>query len=320
MGNVAVVAGTKENILEDIHSISRSWGDDLEQIIAAGKDTQSIIIEHSSALFVSPKSILILVDPEKDVLGELKRQIEVLKGRIHLLVYLTGDPAGIHALVGGELITPEREREKRLEETVRGFIRKHGKKMTHEAFTLLTGRIRDEAILESELMKVINFVGDRKDIKSKDVLAVVSETHEENLFALFDALAAMDKKAMLSVLENLFLDGVHILAIHGYLVKQIRLLLQAKDMEEFFEGTSDFRVFSKAFSRWKEGLELKPLDRRQYLAYQKPYYAFSLSKTGRKLSRQRLVSFLRMLAFLDGYIKSGTKHDRVRLECGLLKA
>lgn len=320
MGNIAVVAGAKENIIEDIRQVCRRWGDDLDTLIATGKDIRSIVIEQASALFVPENLVLVIIDPEAGLMTALKRQIDVLAGKARVLIYVTGDPSAIHKVTGGDLVTPEQEREKRIQETVRMFLRKYEKKMTHEAFSMLTSRIRDASILESELMKLVNFVGERKDIKSKDILAVVTETHEDNLFTLFDAIAKRDEKEVLSIFENLMVNGVHILAIHSYLCKQVRLLLQAKDMEAAFRDTLEYQAFAKAFNRWKEGLELKPFDRKQYLSYQKPYYAYNLSKTSRRLGKPMLISFLNMLTIFERDMKSGTKYDRVRLECGLLKA
>jgi len=321
MAGMVVVSGTKENVMEDVHGVCRGWGDNLEIVIAAGKDLRNVLLEQVSSLFTAHNLVLVIVDPEKSLLAELKSPIVDFSERAHVLVYVTGDASEAHKLLGGDLVAPEKDREKRVQETVRGVLRKYEKKMTHEAFGLLTGRIRDESILEPELMKLVNFVGDRKEIRSRDIIAIVTETHEETLITLFDAIAKKDKKEVMTIFENLMLNGVHVLAIHNYLVKQIRLLLQSKDMEGAFStGVPDYQAFAKAFSRWKEGLDMKPGDKRQYLPYQKPYYAFNLSKTSRRLGRQMLVSFLSMLAEFDGEVKSGTKYDRIRMECGLLRA
>jgi hypothetical protein len=320
MAGMVVVSGTKENVMEDIHGVCRRWGDNLEILIATGKDLRNVVIGQVSSLFTPQNLVLVIVDPDKGIVAELRGHIADFAKRANVLVYVTGDASEIHGLLGGDLVVPEKDREKRVQEAVRGVLRRYEKKMTHEAFGLLTARIRDESILEPELMKLVNFVGDRKEIKSRDIFAVVTETHEENMMTLFDAIAKRDKKEVVAIFENLMLNGVHVLAIHNYLVKQIRLLLQSKDMEGMFSGVPDYQTFAKAFSRWKEGLEIKPGDKRQYLPFQKPYYAFNLSKTSRRLGGQMLVSFLAMLAEFDLEVKSGTKYDRMRLECGLLKA
>jgi DNA polymerase III delta subunit len=241
-----------------------------------------------------------------------------LKERTHIIVYLTAPPSEGHKLIEGRTVVMEQKKERRIEERVRSFIRKYEKKMTHEAFRLLLDRIRDESVLESELTKLVTYVGDRRDIKSRDILAVGAQTHEESLISLFDALAKKDKKEAIAIFENLLLNGFNILAIHSFLVKQIRLLLQAKDMEEIFKASPEYGVFAKTFGKWKEGMELKPLEKKHYLPFQKPYYAFNLSKTSQRMSKKDLLAFFDMLAQFDVRVKSGTKHDRAFLEYGLI--
>jgi DNA polymerase III delta subunit len=90
-------------------------------------------------------------------------------------------------------------------------------------------------------------------------------------------------------------------------------------MEDLLTTEMDYKMFSKTFTTLKEGLDFAPKERKHYFPYQKPYYAFKLSKTSMKFSKKELVSLLGMLAHLDALIKKGTKHDRVRLETGLLE-
>jgi hypothetical protein len=97
------------------------------------------------------------------------------------------------------------------------------------------------------------------------------------------------------------------------------LLLQAKEREGFFIGVPDFRAFSKAFGKLKEDLDGVPLEKRHYLAFQKPYYAFNLFKASRKYTREDLLSFLDMLAHFDAKVKKGTRHDRTNFEAGFLE-
>jgi DNA polymerase III delta subunit len=168
-------------------------------------------------------------------------------------------------------------------------------------------------------MKLINYVGGKREIKSVDVASIVTETHEDNLLNFFDIVARTDKKEMLSVFENLLLNGLNILAIQGFLVKQTRLMLQAKDMEEIFKAGHEYPAFSKSFNKWKEGIELTPIEKKLYLPYQKAFYAYKLSQTSRKFKRKDLLSFFDMLLSFDAKVKSGTKHDRIYLEQGLLE-
>lgn len=318
---IVIALGSKENAVEDIHALAAQRVDNPELEIVAGKEIRARVIEKASALFLDPDHIFVLIDPDKNLLQELRKQLHALKERVHVIIYFTAPLPEGQKPIEGEVIVLEQKKEKRIEERVRAFIRKHGKKMTHQALQLLTNRIKDESILDMELMKLVTYVGDRGEIKSKDILTIGVETHEESLITLFDAFAKKNKKEALAIFENLLQNGLHVLAVHSFLVRQMRLLLHAKDMEEIFTASPDYGVFAKTFGKWKDGVDLKPSEKKHYLPFQKPYYAFKLSKTSEKISKRDLIAFFDMLAALDVAIKSGgTKHDRLYLEKGLIGA
>ncbi len=236
-----------------------------------------------------------------------------------ILVYFTSDAGELAESLGGKVIALEKDREKRIRQRVLGVLKANGKKMTDKAFNLLTSRVRDESILEQELLKLIGYSGDRTTIESRDIRAVVTETHEETLMALFDAFSRMDKKEVLAIFEDLLENGQHLLAIHSYLVNQMRLLMQAKDLEPFVLDAKAYPAFAAEFKRWKNRVDVDTSGRKRYLPYQHPYYAFKLAGTSRKVSRKNLVEFYDFLSSLDVKIKTGTKQDRALMEYGLLK-
>ena len=69
----------------------------------------------------------------------------------------------------------------------------------------------------------------------------------------------------------------------------------------------------------KEDLDGVPLEKKHYLAFQKPFYAFNLLRASRKYTREDLLSFLDMLAHFDAKVKKGTRHDRTNFEAGFLR-
>ncbi len=325
MDRITVAVGTKENMLEDVHGLARLAVESPDVVVATGKDAKAAVLEKASSLFLAPNVVLVLVDPEKGLTEQMRPQLEALRDKIHVIIYKTTQSSRGREGADRDVLIMEQDRAKRIEEKVRGFIRRHGKKMTNEAFSQLKERIRDEAILEPELAKLLNYVGERKEIRLRDVQAIVTETHEENMLALFDALAKRDKRLALEVLDNLFLTmslpaDKALLAVHGYLVRQTRLLLQTKDMADVAGAPSEYTMFLKAFQQWLESLELKPGEKRHYLPLQKPYYAFNLSKIGRRIPTRGLLRFLSTLYRLDRSVKSGAGHDRIRLEKGIAEA
>ncbi|HEX2964150.1 MAG TPA: hypothetical protein VHO84_00095 [Syntrophorhabdaceae bacterium] len=321
MPEIIIALGSKENLPEDIRSMTSRLVSEPKIVIASGKEKEirNTIIDQASNLFLSGNIVIVLIDPPPGILAELRPQIDSLKEKVFVVIFATSAAEKIQERVQGRVVVLEQDKEKRLEQKVRGFIREHGKKMTDKAFDLLIGRIKDESVLESELTKLVAYVGDKGTIESKDIKTIVGHTHEENLMALFEAFQKSDRKAVLSIFENLIDGGQYILAIQTYLVNQIRLLLQSKDAERFSSQLREYPAFAKAFKRWKEDLNLDSSDKRRYLPFQHPYYAFKLAQAGKKMGVKDLLSFFEMLTVLDAQIKGGTKYDRVRMECGLMK-
>jgi DNA polymerase III delta subunit len=321
MKDIIIAVGSKENLLEDVHVIAKQLISDPELVIASGKekDMRNIIIEKASNLFINENLVLVVVDPGGALIDELKGQLQALKEKISVVIFMTSASDKISEHIDGKVIVLEQDKEKRLKGKVRSFLQGHKKKMTDKAFDLLMERIKDESVLESELTKLVAFVGEKNTIESKDIRTIVGETHEDSLMALFEAFQKFDKKEMLAIFENLIDNGQYILAIHSYLVNQIRLLLQTKDMEEMVREGVEYPVFAKAFKKWKEDLDLQSSEKRRYLPYQHPYYAYKLSKVGHNISQKDLLAFFEMLTTFDAQVKRGTKYDRIRMEYGLLK-
>jgi len=319
MGEIIVAIGSKDNLVEDISLLARKWLESPKIVALTGPGMKAGIAEKASALFIDTNTVLALIDPNHSLLEAVKDQLVTLKEKINSIVYYTDSKPDVPAFLKSAVLQMEQDREKRLRERVLSSTRGHGKKMTDKAFALLKERIRDEGLLEQELGKLLDYVGDKETIELRDVTAVVTETHEDTMIMLFEAMAQRNQKELIGVLENLLSQGVHILAVQSFLVRQIRLLLQAKDMEDLVTTEMDYKMFSKTFTSLKESLDFAPQERKHYFPYQKPYYAFKLSKTSMRFSKRELVSLLGMLAHLDALIKKGTKYDRIRLETGLLE-
>jgi DNA polymerase III delta subunit len=320
MNSITTIIGTKENINEDIRVFSEKLIDNPEIIILAKKDIKDKVIEQSSALFVDKNIVMALLDPEGELLDEIKGHLMLLKEKMHIIIYLTAPGANTQGQFESTTIIIKKDKEKRIKERVLALLKKHNKVMTDKGFKLFRERIADESMLESELMKLINYVGVNKEVKSADVKSIVTATHEESLLNLFDIIANTDNKELLNLLETLLSGGMNVLAIQGFLVKQARLMLQAKDMEEIIKTNQEYPAFSKIFNKWKASIEMTPLEKKLYLPYQKPFYAYKLSKTSQLFKRKELLSFLNMLMYFDTKIKSGTKQDRISLENCLLGA
>jgi len=319
MNEFTIAVGTKENIVSDIKTLGTKWSPNAQVIVASGKEIRALIIEKASALFLDENLVLVLIDPDKNVFDELIDQLNTLLERIHIIIYTTSSPPDYLKKISSHLLTMDKDKETRMKKRVLALLKQYDKKMTDKAFRALVERIKDESVLESELMKLVNYIGDKSSIDSKDIHAIVIEMHEDNLINLFESIAKLDNQEVLKIFENLLKNGVHILAIHSYLVRQIRLLLQAKDMEELYRANQDYGTFVKTFGKWKEDLEIKTSEKKHYFPYQKTFYAHKLSKASRRISKQTLISFLNSLTMSDVRMKRGTRFDQFHMERDLLE-
>jgi DNA polymerase III delta subunit len=319
MNTILLALGSKENVIEDIHILAGRFHEHPAISIAQGKDLRQVVIEKASNLFLADDLVIAVIDPDAADIRALKPSLDILKDRARLIIYLISESRDVCEILQMKPVVLEKDREKRIKERVRTALKRNGKKMTDKAFALLTSRIRDESILDQEVLKLIGYVGDKATIDSKDIQTVVTETHEDTLMVLFDAFSRMDKKEVLNIFEGLVENGQHILAVHSYLVNQMRLLIQAKDLEPHIPDVRAYPAFAPAFKRWKEEVEVDTAGKKRYLPFQHPYYAYKLFMTARKLPRKSLIEFYEFLCSLDVKIKSGTKYDRILMEYGLLK-
>jgi hypothetical protein len=146
MNDITVAVGLKDNIVEDIHTLAGKWFTNPEILLVTGKEIKQTVTENASALFIPENLVLVLLDPERELIEEIRGNLEALKEKIHIIIYsTTGLPDGQRPM-DGNVVRPEQDTKKRIEERVRSFIRRYEKKMTDQAFQLLKARIRDTRI------------------------------------------------------------------------------------------------------------------------------------------------------------------------------
>lgn len=310
--------GYKDNLVEDVHFLARQSTENPKIVMIAGPRAKEMLMERTSGLFVDESVVLVLADPSRKFIDDVEGVLEILKKKMNIIIYTTSPDLSLPAGLGAVRVTMEKEKEKRIREKVRAAMRADGKKMTEKALALLQERLRDEALLDEELSKLMSYTVDKKVIDAKDVEAVITEVREEDFITLADAIARRNRKDVLAILETLLSQGMNILVVQAFMARHIRLLLQAKDSEKLLNSDADYRVFAKSFGGLKERFDLTPEETKHYLAYQKPFYAYKLSKTSRKFSEKTLISFVEMLAAFDLYVKRGARHERTRFETGLL--
>ena len=151
---------------------------------------------------------------------------------------------------------------------------------TAELAAYVDGNLRS---LAQEIDKLLSYVNRSRPITETDVRLLVNDTRERNVFDMVDALGQRDGEEAVRLLHGRLADGDHPLALHGMITRQIRILIQVKELRQ---GGVDGRVISRQ-------LRLHPFVVRKALA-----------QVG-NFSMEQLESIHRQLLEIDVAIKTG---------------
>lgn len=144
---------------------------------------------------------LVLVNPAADkVDGRPKKGSEVI-GDLSKAVRKIGE---VIEFGGGT----NKEKQTKAREFAQSLFAQAKKKLDARAMSLFLERAgADFTVISSEGQKLIDYSGDNPSISAQDVMAVTSETPEEKVFKLVDAIAARNQAAALRLMDELFETG-----------------------------------------------------------------------------------------------------------------
>lgn len=98
--------------------------------------------------------------------------------------------------------------------------------------------------IHNELMKLRDYLGDRKKIEAQDVLQVVSQTRVDKIFDLTDAIGRRDKVSALQSLANLLENGQAEVGVLAMISRHFRILSNLREGHK--EGLSGPKLATKA--------------------------------------------------------------------------
>ena len=213
----------------------------------------------------------------------------------------------------GEILAFEEEdakdRYSNLLDNVNEKVNSEGKKLTREAFDRLIERTGfDSRLIFGEIEKLLNFTGDKKVIEKSDVDAVVPLTKQQVIFTLLDAISIKNKKTAFDILERLLIEGEAAIKINFMIARQVRLLLQAKELlgtehPKSFNENSQFPVFQKLFGNRIEEFKDRYREDSYNLFGYKPFYIFNVSKLAVKWEKKSLLKSFDFLHHTDMDLK-----------------
>ena len=120
-----------------------------------------------------------------------------------------------------------------IKEMMRNILAKAGKAVDNNAYSAMyemTGF--DLRTFVNNLEKLINFVGDRKNITIEDVRNVLKRTKSDPIYELTTAISGRDTQDALFFLNSLLSSEFHYLQIFTAITNQIRKLLIVKEFVE----------------------------------------------------------------------------------------
>lgn len=122
---------------------------------------------------------------------------------------------------------------------------RHGLKVNRESAQMLKQFVGTNLTeLNNELVKLRDYLGERKTVESRDVLQVVSQTRVDRIFDLTDAIGRRDRATALHSLANLLDHGQSEVGILAMITRHFRILGQLKEGQK--DGLSGVRLSTKA--------------------------------------------------------------------------
>jgi DNA polymerase-3 subunit delta len=203
---------------------------------------------------------------------------------------------------------------------IKDTVARAGKRIDDEAVTGIVERTGFSVrALESELEKILLYVGNRAEIRRADVLEVLSNSREAGIFDLTNALEERDIAGALRALRALTVQREAAQPILGMMASTVRSLIVARSvLDRRLEGQFDARVPYAAFqarvlprlaadAETDDGSAAK-------IREMHPFRAFNLLKAASRFTEAELVRGLDAIHDADLALKTGGQPDGMILE------
>lgn len=189
------------------------------------------------------------------------------------------------------------EFKKPFENQISGWIRHickaHGLNISDEAVQLLHRLAGNQLTeIESEVKKLADYIGARKDVELEDVAQCVSKKREENVFALTESIARGHRVESLIQLAQLLDQGQSEVGIVALVARHMRILLLIKQGIEMGLANQKLATFAQVPS----------------------YYLGDYVSQAKSWSVKKLESSLLVLAETDRALKSSPLSSHIWLE------
>ena len=206
-----------------------------------------------------------------------------------------------------------------VQEMADGLLARTGKSLSTGAWAAL-GRKTGFELRESlgAIEKLITYTGEKTQIEAEDVEAAIGRTKEETVFELTGALDERKLTKALQSLKALLDQGEPPLMIFAMIVREVRLLFQAKLLIASgrlgtFQPGIDYGLFQKSVYPAIRKIAGEGEDAIA-LASQHPFVVYQALKNAGRFSRAELAGYMERLARTDLALKTTAQDSRLLLE------
>jgi DNA polymerase-3 subunit delta len=172
---------------------------------------------------------------------------------------------------------------------------------------------------DSELRKLIDFVGQRERLELDDVASALEKSKQDPIYELGNAVAEKDVSKALYYLDNLLIWDFHPLQILSAIVNQFRKLVLGKEMiDVLMGGRWDDRLDFPGFQRtvWPKA---KAVDDGVHVKNMHPYVLYKTLMRAGNYRYGQLEKAVESLWDADRALKSAGKRSRLILEKAIME-
>lgn len=281
---------------------------DLNYVVMDGNDISidDIINACETLPFMDEKRLLVVKDlplfyagkGQQSDMEKLKKYTADIPDTSCLVFYMRGDVDKRKAVYRavkkmGKVISFDRLKDYEIETWVQGRLKKQRKSMSADDiryFVYLVGTNLQD--VDNELNKLISYADNDTVIKRPVIDKLVTRALDNTIFQLVDEIGKKSASGALVLLDELLYQGQSIFAILGMIVRQFRLISQAKGYSR--------QGYSKRIIAQKMGTP--------------EFVADKCIQQARNFTLQELEQALKDCLELDYSIKSGNMLDRLGLE------
>jgi DNA polymerase-3 subunit delta len=220
----------------------------------------------------------------------------------------------------GDRTAEKRKQQEALQGHMKKVLQSVGKTMAPGGFEALYEKVgSDMRSFNSELEKVVTFVGEQKEILPSDVETISERTKQDPIYEMSNAIAERDSHKALFFLGSLLKNNVYPLQVLAAVTNQIRKLILAKD---FIRGRSG--------SSWRKDLSYAGFQKTTWPRLEKhepdlltsnahPYAVYMTLKQSDNYTFEELVGAMEGLLDTDIRLKTSGQNAKIVLEAAILR-